>query len=213
MDTLDHAEPLICIDRSAQPQTIIPGKSHQLQELEREHMRPVRLARQKEQERKRERQREGKKKKRYPFVSVGWVQWRILYEKSDLSLAIAPGIFVLGDVTKCDIIAHSGSPVHCSLVITRKDHWHGVNKGYVWFTINSATRIARFPVGPNFCTVAFWDSKGINYVTKRLIMCPHLVRIGHILVYFALTLSFLNICLTSCSFSKFVSSVVQNIQS
>lgn len=62
MDTLDCVEPLICIDRSAQPQTIIPGKSHQLQELEREHMRPVRTGYARQKEKEKGRQRDGKKK-------------------------------------------------------------------------------------------------------------------------------------------------------
>lgn len=60
---------------------------------------------------------------RYPFVSVGWAQWQIV-RKVWFITRIAPGIFVLGDVTKCDIIARRGTPVHCKLVIAWQDRWH-----------------------------------------------------------------------------------------
>jgi len=68
-DAFQRVEPLICIDRSSQPQTIIPGKSHQLQELEREHMRPVRT-----KYRERERDKE-KEKKRNHIHSCQWGEY------------------------------------------------------------------------------------------------------------------------------------------
>ena len=97
--TRSSVEPFICIDRHVRPQTIISRKFHQLQGLrcsntwDRLDEKSARIS-------------------RYPFVSVGWAQWQIV-RKVWFITGIAPGIFVLGDVTKCDIIARSRTPMHC----------------------------------------------------------------------------------------------------
>lgn len=87
---------------------------------------------------------------RYPFVSVGWAQWQIV-RKVWFITRIAPGIFVLGDVTKCDIIARSWTPMHCkpcnsmTRPLTRGNR--SFHRGTVWFTISFAIEC---PISQNF---------------------------------------------------------------
>lgn len=131
---LDHPlEPFICIDRQRATADYNFSQVPPVTRTWMEHMGPIRG---------RERERERGKKRAHLSISIRVsgvsVQWQIV-RKVWFITRIAPGIFVLGDVTKCDIIARPVEP-RCivNLLIAWHDRWHAgtacSTRGTIWFT-------------------------------------------------------------------------------